>query len=426
MILKKARSFVNNRYLRSSFWAFLAIGILNVGNFLFHFLMPRFLPLDSYGILESSIAFLYILYVPVLTVGLVVVKFVSEYKARNDYNSISSLYYFLREKTLLYGIILVLVLSGSSPLIVKFFHFSNNLVVILLVINFFVGLLAVLGRSILQGLSSFFMFTISNSLEALGKVFLGLLFVGLGFQAEGALFAVAVAVFVGYLFSHHSIRRIHFQDRKKIDTKRVIKFFIPVFISTLSLTSLYTSDVLLVRHYFSGTESGYYAALSLLGKIVFFAVSPITLVLFPLVSEHFTKGSGYLHFLYISIFFTLLGAGIITTLYFLIPEIVVEILFTRKYLVISNLAVDMGIFSSLYSLCTLLTNYFLSIQRIHVIFFTIFGSAAQILLISFFHSSLQQVIQISIFSASCTLFLLVLYFIYHLKKLSHKACYSTH
>ena len=89
-------------------------------------------------------------------------------------------------------------------------------------------------------------------------------------------------------------------------------------------------DVLLVKHYFSDVDSGYYVALSSLAKILFFATVSISQVMFPKVSELYQSGKKHKPLLYKSLLVSLIIIVPSILVFYLFPKLVVTILFLIK------------------------------------------------------------------------------------------------
>jgi phosphate starvation-inducible membrane PsiE len=71
-------------------------------------------------------------------------------------------------------------------------------------------------------------------------------------------------------------------------------------------------------------------------------------------------------------------------------------LYGSKYIGAENALPWMGMFIAIYSFCQLLVNYFLSVGRLKVAYLPFVAALAQIVLLTLFHSSLIEVIQISL------------------------------
>jgi len=116
--------------------------------------------------------------------------------------------------------------------------------------------------------------------------------------------------------------------------------------------------------------------------------------------------------LFISSFLMVLAISIfISAIYLIFPEIMVKILFGKEYL---STAASLGLFSvfiSLYSLCSLLLNFYLSISRTKPIFLSLFFAVFQIALINIYHQTIRQIVFANIASLSLLLAGLLVYYL---------------
>lgn len=404
-----------NSFISATFWMFVATGFLNGGNYLYHLLMGRLLGRTSYGVLESVIGLLYILAVPLMTLTLVIVKFVSTYKGKGELTKISGLISFLNRRLLIFGIFFSLLMFALTPLIADFLHLPSVWIVFLLITSFFIGLFNMTAKAVLQGLTNFFALAITNILEITAKVAVAVVLVLVGLRVEGAFLGIVSGTLIGF-FAAWWFLRSFIKLNKAINSfkeqKRLLSFSFPVFFNNLAFTSLFTTDILLVRHFFTGVESGEYAALSVLGKIIFFAASPISLVMFPFVSEHHASKKDYNHLFIISLALTIVIVVFITLIYFLSPNTMVNLLFGKEFNAITSLLGFFGIFLGLYTLCYLLANFYLSIHKTKIISLVVLAALSQIIIIWFFHITLFEVIKVSIMVTFLLLVSLMLYYPY--------------
>ncbi len=398
----------------ATFWMFVATGFLNVGNYLYHLLMIILIKSPRvFGELESAIALLYIFYVPLQAVSLVIVKYISEQKGKGNTNKINALYGFFNKCLLIFGISVSLIIITFSSSISNLFHFSSIIIAVLLAFTFMTSLLSNLIRSVLQGVTNFFSLAIINFFEVTSKIVISVMLIFAGYNAIGGLIGFALSGLIGYCVGLFFIRKSHIATmHEKIDYKPIIKYGIPVLLTILATTSFITSDILLVRRFFSGEESGYYSFLSLVGKIIFFAVTPITLVMFPLVSEAKARGGKHSHLLLFSIVGMMTIMVPLVFFYFLYPEIIISLFLRKDYLIVAPQLGMIAVFFALYSCNVLFANYYLSLQKNKASFFVILFAVLQILLIYLFHESLAQVIQMSVISSFVLLISLLLYYPY--------------
>jgi len=184
---------------------------------------------------------------------------------------------------------------------------------------------------------------------------------------------------------------------------------LPVFFSILAFTSLYTTDIVLARHFLPAQEAGFYAALATLGKIIFFASSPIVMVMFPMISEKHANGKKYTNLLSLSLGLVFLVCLGVSGVYFLFPKLMINILYGSQYLSASASLWLFAIFLSLYSFSYLLTNFYLSIKKVRIVSLPMTAALLQIILISLFHQNLRQTISMSVLTTALLLFSLLLY-----------------
>lgn len=410
-ILRIALDTISNSFFKATVWVFIGTGVMNIGNYLFHLLMGRLLGPIEYGVIESVIAFSYLLSVPLMTLNLIIVKHISSYKGNNDYESIASFYNFIKRLFLRQGLFLCIILVLVSPFITSFLHLSSNILSILLVAFVFVGLFSGLGKGTLQGMSNFFGMAIVNTVEAVTKITIAVILVVAGLKSQGGLFGIVVASALAYGASTLFLKQITKQKIKPFADKHLVgKYTIPTFLTTLSITSLFSTDILLARHFLGPQQAGFYAALSILGKVVFFAVSPVSLVMFPFISERNARGEKYTRILFGSLGLTIVGSACVVILYYLFPDIVVSLLFGKSFVRIASYVWLFGVFIAIYSVCYLLANFFLSIRKTIPSYLIAGAAILQIIGIYLFHNGISEIIMVSIIITFLLLISLLLYY----------------
>jgi O-antigen/teichoic acid export membrane protein len=249
--------------------------------------------------------------------------------------------------------------------------------------------------------------------ENSAKLILAIVLVLLGFGVIGALTALFVGVFFGWLISRKFIEKyILKQTVQQPNLRPIVIYSIPVIFQFLTITSLYSSDVVLVKHFFSSHEAGIYAAVSTMGRIIFFGASPITAVMFPLVSSKYSKGQTYKKVFILSLSMTTAVALSVLFVYLLLPGLSIKLLYGAKYLEAKPLLLMFGIFSSLLTIANLMINYYLSLGRVKVIILSVIAAVLQIVGIIFYHESLTEVITLSIIITTLLVASLFVYFAY--------------
>ena len=415
MISKFKDSFgriLKNQLLAGSVVLFAGSIVTSFGNYLFHLFMGRLLGPVDYGVLSSLISLTYWFGVPVGTLGLVVVKYVSVLRGQKRVGQIDYFYSWLNKKLLVIGALGFILLISLSGAIVSFLHFESTLPVLLIMVSSLIGVYATVNGAILQGFLRFGLMSALGIVNVVLKLGIAILLVYLGHGVLGGVSAISVASLTGYLLTAlFAVRLLKGAKSKEkaVDGREIIKYAIPVFFSTLAFVSLYTTDIVLARHFLSAREAGFYAALATLGKIVFFASSPIITVMFPMISERHASGKQYLNFLNLSFGLVILGCLGVTSVYFFFPELMIKVLFGSQYLPASPHLFLFAIFISLYTFSSLLVNFYLSIKKIKVVVLPMMAALLQAVGIFVFHQNLSQIVLVSVGALGLLFISLLLY-----------------
>ena len=191
----------------------------------------------------------------------------------------------------------------------------------------------------------------------------GITLIFFGFKLNGAVGAIVFALISAFLISVYQLRDIIKHKIKKFNSNVIYRYTIPVLIALMMLTAFYSLDLLLVKHFFVDERAGYYAAVSLLGKVVFFGSMPITQVMFPKVNELYHRKKKSKNILYKSGLMVLAFSLPIIAIYFLFSRSIIKLLYGELYLEASNLLGWFAVIMTLFSLIYLISFYNLSINK---------------------------------------------------------------
>lgn len=380
---------------------------INVINYVYHFVLGKLLSPANYGELVALISVIGLLGVIPGALNLVVIKYISTAKNQEEVIALTD---WLKERALKVALGFFVLIVIASPFIISFLHISQIWYILLIAISSLFSLLAIVNRAILQGLLRFKALIGSILIENVIKLILAAVLIYIGFGIGGAVIGLTVAVITGWYLSKIYLK--HSKVGKNIiipDIRPMILFAVPVIIQSFAITSLYSSDVILVKHFFSSHDAGIYGALSTLGKIIFFGAGPIGSVMFPIVARRQSKGEDHKRIFIYSSLATLFLSSAILLIYWLFPSFVITALYNSSYLEASGLLFWFGLFMSLFTLTSLLVNYSLSLGRTRVVIFLLLAALMQIMLISVFHQSLFSVIGVSILVIALLLASLLVY-----------------
>lgn len=403
----------NDRTVKSATFMVGGNAVANVGAYLYHLFMGRLLLPADYGELQSLISLLNILNVPSVTINTVVAKFVSTYVGKNEREKISSLYYQIRKALVVFLVIgggIFLLFSGA---IMNLLHLESWINVLILDFVLFFGLMNVLNRATLQGLSLFVPLTLAQFIETYGRLLFGVLAIGAGLAVPGAFGAFVFVIFISFVYMNGVLqRKIGPYEPHPLPIRSMSRYAIPSALMTVGVSALYNTDVILVRHFLSAYEAGLYAALSVLGKIIFFGTAPVTITMFPLVSEAHAKGERYHKIFLMCFMFVIAIAGSVTLVFSLFPGHMMRLLIGVQYLDAAVYLSRFSIFLSLCAVINLLMYFFLSIHKTKAVFVVLAGAVIQAVSIALVHPDIPTVLMISLATTTVVTVVLALYYLY--------------
>lgn len=393
-MIKKAKGLISHPLFSGSALMIGGSMAANVINYVYHLIMGRLLGPIDYGSLISIFSILYVISVVPISTSFAIVKFISGAK---DSRERAIVYHGIKKLLWQMAVIGFIVIVIFSPLIAKFLHINEKLSVVLLGPILFFALITLVNQASMQGVLKFIGSVGPTIVSSASKLVLGVLLVLLGLSVNGAIVGVLLALVLAYWLSVR-LKGSLFTQRtgKKFNLGPFLKYSFPVLVQALAFTSLFTVDIILVKHFLSPFEAGLYAALSTLGKIIFFAVSPVTSVMFPIVSGRKARGERYREVFFASFFLTVFIAIGIVTFYWFFPNIAIGLLYGKDYLAASGQLVWMGAFMATYTASYIVVNFLLSINRTKIVVLPLLAATGQIVGIWLYHGSILQVIQVSL------------------------------
>jgi O-antigen/teichoic acid export membrane protein len=385
--------------------------------------MVRYLTPIEYGHLNTLMALFMVISVPASTVQTTVTKFVSSFHAQNRYDQVRRLLQHLLLLMSIVGLaIFLLILLGSSHLS-SFFQISSQWLMVLLGMVLLFAMVIPIPWGGLQGLQKFSSLTFNLIVNGALKFALGILFVLIGFGVLGAMGAIllsyVVTTFLSLIILQMSLPKVESVTQKEGNPEgsnpsyvsEVYHYFFPAGMTLLCFMVLTNIDLILVKHFFTPIEAGYYSIAQMVGKIILFLPIPVVMVMFPKLTAlqgQDQKGLSILkQSLTIALFFC--GGAVFVGLFF--PSLIIKIVSGKTYLECISLVRFFCINMSFFSLILILLYYHLSTRNRFYLYTLFFLTLIQTGLIILFHKTLVQVLLI-VGVVALTLFGVNLYLIY--------------
>ena len=380
-------------------------------NYLYQLSMGILLGPEHFGILYSLNTMLVLISVFPQAIIITVAKFTSKLKAEGKLDGVNYLWRFSLQRAFIIGIAAFALLAGLSPLFSWFLNMDTNLYPIIV----FSGVLIICPLAVnygtMQGLQRFLPLGLSQALVGFLKVTIGSILVYLGMGIYGGLASIPISFAVVLLVAFFFLRDFRQCRSEAVPFSGVGSYTIFALLALFSITMLSNVDVVLVKHYLSAAEAGNYSAISVLGKIAYYAPLGVAVAMFPKSSEAFEKGRDYRRLFLKAMFLTLAIAGSVVLVYGLFPQFITQLLFGDKYPLAAPNLFLYGLAMALLAFCLLLMNYFLSLNQTKVAYPLLGAMLLQIVLIVFFHSSIAQVVTIMLISGISAVILVLPFFL---------------
>ena len=239
---------------------------------------------------------------------------------------------------------------------------------------------------------------LNNVAIGIAKLVVGFFLVAIGFKVFGALIGFVFCFAVGLVLSIFQLPPWLKKFRGRINlellnTKEIASYFLPVGLCTLSFYALTNMDVVLVKHFFSPLQAGYYSVAQMVGKIVLFIPAAVGVVMFPkVVDSHIKNGNTK------TILKKCLGAvgflcGIATVGTLLFPVFILKLLTGHSHPEAVELVKYFSLCMGFFALVNIFMLYHLSLHRMGYVYALTVVTVCQFLGIWFFHPSLKGVLQ---------------------------------
>ncbi len=381
---------------RNSAIVFVGSMSANVLSYLYHLVMGRLLGPAGYGELSSLLSVLYIFAVPLVVAQTVLVKFVSGFKAHGEVGQAKSLFIKATKLFAVLGIAGVPILMVAAPWAMSFLHLSDTRLFTLLYILLVVSLLTVATGSMVAGYQKFIWVSVMGAVAILTKLIVSVPLAA--WHVPGVMLAAVIASVIVYALYFMPLRFLLSVPAVPLRLKKrdAFRFAVPTLLTLLGITSIYSTDIILVRHFFSAHEAGLYAALAILGKIIFYASSAVPIVLFPIASERVALGVKTKKLILSGVAIVGGISAAITVLYFLFPKIIVSLLFGNAYGDAGAMLGLFGIFLGLFSIAYIITTACLAVGKMRIWLIAVILGLIQIIGIAVFHGTISDVIYINI------------------------------
>jgi O-antigen/teichoic acid export membrane protein len=379
--------------LRGSLVLLLSTGLVSATNLLYNIAIARGLGAAGFGHATAIYTLLMLLSAVTLAFQLVCSKFVAK---NPEMPAKRAIYKDLLSRSWQIGLALGVLLVLSSTAIASFLNLPTPQDIMLLGVGTAVYIPLGVRRGMLQGLYDFQRLAVNFVLEVLVKFGGTLILLYYGWGVTGVIASVVASIAIAYVAASPT-KDVRADLRGAIPASfregmQAIVFFVgQVIISNL--------DILLVKHYFPAAVAGIYAAVALVGRVVYmFSWSVSSMFPVSAASAH-RKAS---HAVLKSALALVTGMTTLFTLAaWLAPPSLWNAILGARFLgsihtSFSSLLASYSAMTSIYSIAVVLLTYEMSRRIVNATWVQLGFSALLPVGISLFHNSLQQVILVQL------------------------------
>lgn len=404
------------KLLSNSFIVFTGMTIGNIFSYLFNMFMGRMLGPEGYGELTVLLSFFMVASVANGAILTITMRYSGELYFSKNYESLRKFYNFMQKNVIYLSLAIVLLLLIFLKPVAAFFSISSWLTLLPVLAAVLFILVLTVNKGFLQGVQRFTAVSYIGAIELILRFVIGFVLVYAGWQIYGALAGITLATILAFIISIFAIKKVDLTAQTNanqtagFDKKEMISYGLPVLISSIMLILSLNMDIFLVKHYFSASDAGLYAAISVISKIILYIGSPVISVMFPMISEQRAKGEKHYKVFLFSLLLTLAVSLLVLGVYSIAPGSVIKILYGTKYTAYYNLLPEIGLAFLFYSLVNLMTNYYMAIKDFAYVWFYAIIMILQIVAVYFWHSDLLTVVRIFIFSFALLFAIMMIYY----------------
>jgi O-antigen/teichoic acid export membrane protein len=384
--------------VRGSVILLISSGLVAATNLLYNLLVARMLGASGFGHASALYTLLMMMSAVSLSFQIVASKFI----ARNSETiARTQIYATMLRRAWQAGLGIAVVIAAFSAYLTSYFNLPQRHDLVLLAIATTVYIPLGVRRGRMQGCCDFGSLGINVVAEVTVKFGGALLFLKLGMGVTGVMLAVLLSIVAAYLVGMPGAEYRAMPGLIKIAPFGEGMQAIMYFIGQVILSNL---DILLVKHFFPPPQAGIYAAVALVGRVVFMLSWSVVSSMFPVSASQTNRVAGR------SVLFTaLLLVATLTSLFIaavaLAPEWVWTLLLGKAFLLgevgsFSGLLTQYAIMTAIYSIAVVVMMYEIS-RRIGPAAWVQLGASVLLTAgIWLYHNSLSQVIVVQMFVMS--------------------------
>ncbi len=396
------RILLRTRMLHGSLVLLFSTGLVSATNLFYNIAIARGLGAAGFGQATAIYTLLMLLSAVTLAFQLVCSKFVAK---NADLPAKFLIYRDLLRRSWYTGVVVGAALVLSSSVITQYLNLPRSRDIVLLGLGTAVYIPLGVRRGMLQGLYDFRRLAVNFVLEVLVKFGAALAVLHRGWGVTGVIAAVVASIWIAYAAAAPGSRPQSEPGGVIPASFREGMQAIVFFVGQVIISNF---DILLVKHYFPAAVAGLYAAVALVGRVVYMLSWSVISSMFPVsaASSHQQTSRAVLK----SAVWLVTGMTALFTLatwmapLSLWKAVLGERFLDASHAPFSSLLVSYSAMTSIYSVAVVLLTFEMSRKIANATWVQLAFSTLLPVGISLFHNSLQQVIMVQLLLMLALLF----------------------
>jgi O-antigen/teichoic acid export membrane protein len=389
-----------NRYIITLLLTTVFGGVIGFINYLFNIFIARFTNEHIFALYSAAIGIIYLIQTPAISIQNILTKVVGE-NEKVDFK-------VLKVKSFLVfsgiGTALSIIFFFFIPVITTPEMLSSQLYVPL-AITLLLSFITTIPKGILLGKERVVLVNFILLGETLLRFLIGYIGVKMGGNIYLLILANSLPAFLTLLIITPFLKSPETHKKK---VKIPYKHLTLMITSLLLLSVPYTLDLVLTPQLYKAE----YGALSLIGKIVYFACTTIAFVMFSKLSNQKNEKEE-LKTLGATVLMTFLIGIVMTAGIYLFRGLLIDFAFGGKYSDISIYFVVFGVLMTAYAIVFMMANYFFSRDSYWYILILLLVAILQVFLFNFNIDSISTIVRNQVIVYSSLLILTFIYFIFN-------------
>jgi O-antigen/teichoic acid export membrane protein/predicted nucleotidyltransferase len=372
--------------------------VWHASNFAFNAVTARLLGPGGYSELAATVSILYVSSPLLTSIQTLMSRSATSLSISGSDDGIRALVRTTARRVIAVGVVVAGTGAAASHRIAAFLHLHSGWPVVIVCAGLCLSGVTHCQRGVLQGMQRFGRYSASTVVEASVKVLGAAILVGaFSRSVDAAVLAIPVAALCALAANAAFLRFLPrapgVAAHARLSSARRPLATVATFVL---LALLLSADVLAAKRYLPSHAAGLYAAVSLSGKIVYFATSALSAFLFPLFSERRERNLDGRPQLAVALTAICACSAGLVGVYALIPKLVILPLFGSRYLAASHYLAQIALAFAGYAVAYLAATYL--VARGARIGAAILVAAAVMQLAGLYdrHASISQIVHVQV------------------------------